>query len=113
MFSFASHILTHTSAGDLTRRVGAFEMRPNRDPFVIADRLWVKGHSTPTRRNCASQTRRGLGSRVFIGAQPGNPVFSELCFASGLVTSEHGCSLSWRRLPQLRQAAAGLKQVAP
>ena len=25
-----------------TRRVGAFEARLNRDPLVIADRLWVK-----------------------------------------------------------------------
>src|SRR3954454_17575167 len=31
----------HTSAEDLTRRVADFEARLNRDPFVIADRLWV------------------------------------------------------------------------
>ena len=30
------------SAEDLTRRVADFEVRLNRDPFVIADRLWVK-----------------------------------------------------------------------
>ena len=32
----------HASTEDLTRRVGDFEERLNRDPFVIADRLWVK-----------------------------------------------------------------------
>jgi transposase len=32
----------HASTEDLTRRVGAFEARLNRDPLVIADRLWVK-----------------------------------------------------------------------
>ena len=32
----------HASAEDLTRRVADFEVRLNRDPFVIADRLWVK-----------------------------------------------------------------------
>jgi len=32
----------HTSTEDLTRRVGAFEARLNRDPLVVADRLWVK-----------------------------------------------------------------------
>ena len=37
----------HASAEDLTRRVAAFEMRLNRDPFVIADRLWVKDHLDP------------------------------------------------------------------
>ena len=31
----------HASAEDLTRRVADFEVRLNRDPFVIADRLWV------------------------------------------------------------------------
>jgi transposase len=37
----------HASAEDLTRRVAAFEARLNRDPFVIADRLWVKDHLDP------------------------------------------------------------------
>jgi transposase len=37
----------HASADDLTRRVGAFEARLNRDPFVIADRLWVKDQLDP------------------------------------------------------------------
>ena len=32
----------HAGAEDLTRRVGAFEARLNRDPVAIADRLWVK-----------------------------------------------------------------------
>jgi transposase len=32
----------HACAEDLTRRVADFEVRLNRDPFVIADRLWVK-----------------------------------------------------------------------
>jgi len=37
----------HASAEHLTRRVAAFEARLNRDPFVIADRLWVKDHLNP------------------------------------------------------------------
>ena len=37
----------HASADDLTRRVGDFEERLNRDPFAIADRLWVKGQLDP------------------------------------------------------------------
>ncbi len=37
----------HASAEDLTRRVADFEARLNRDPLVIADRLWVKDHLDP------------------------------------------------------------------
>ena len=37
----------HASAEDLTRRVADFEVRLNRDPFVIADRLWVKDQLDP------------------------------------------------------------------
>jgi transposase len=37
----------HASADDLTRRVADFEARLNRDPFVIADRLWVKDRLNP------------------------------------------------------------------
>src|SRR4051812_38666962 len=37
----------HASAEDLTRRAGDFEVRLNRDPFVIADRLWVKDKLDP------------------------------------------------------------------
>ena len=37
----------HASADDLPRRVADFEVRLNRDPFVIADRLWVKEHLDP------------------------------------------------------------------
>jgi transposase len=37
----------HASAEDLTRRVTDFEARLNRDPFVIADRLWVKDQLDP------------------------------------------------------------------
>src|SRR3954466_5189087 len=37
----------HASADDLTRRVADFEARLNQDPFVIADRLWVKDHLDP------------------------------------------------------------------
>ena len=37
----------HASADDLTRRVADFEVRLNRDPFVIADRLWVKDTLDP------------------------------------------------------------------
>jgi transposase len=35
------------SAEDLTRRVADFEVRLNREPFVIADRLWVKDRLDP------------------------------------------------------------------
>ena len=37
----------HASADDLTRRAADFEARLNRDPVVIADRLWVKDHLNP------------------------------------------------------------------
>src|SRR4051812_7697355 len=37
----------HACAEDLTRRVADFEVRLNRDPFVIADRLWVKDRLDP------------------------------------------------------------------
>jgi transposase len=37
----------HASADDLTRRVADFEARLNREPYVIADRLWVKDHLNP------------------------------------------------------------------
>ena len=37
----------HTSAEDLTRRVAAFETRINKDPFTVADRLWVKDQLDP------------------------------------------------------------------
>ena len=37
----------HASAEDLTRRVADFEARLNQEPFVIADRLWVKDHLDP------------------------------------------------------------------
>ena len=37
----------HAHAEDLTRRVEAFEARLNRDPFAIADRLWVKDRLDP------------------------------------------------------------------
>jgi transposase len=37
----------HASADDLTRRAADFEVRLNREPFVIADRLWVKDHLDP------------------------------------------------------------------
>ena len=37
----------HASADDLTRRVADFEARLNREPFVIADRLWVKDTLDP------------------------------------------------------------------
>src|SRR3954452_22063164 len=37
----------HASAEDLTRRVADFEARLNREPFIIADRLWVKDGLDP------------------------------------------------------------------
>jgi hypothetical protein len=49
----------HASAEDLTRRVEAFEARLNRDPFVIADRLWVKDCLDPDEEKLrfSNQTR--------------------------------------------------------
>jgi len=37
----------HAVAEDLIRRAATFEARLNRDPFVVADRLWVKDHLDP------------------------------------------------------------------
>ena len=37
----------HASAEDLTRRGAEFEGRLNRDPLVVADRLWVKDRLDP------------------------------------------------------------------
>ena len=37
----------HASAEDLTRRAADFETRLNQEPFLIADRLWVKDHLDP------------------------------------------------------------------
>ena len=37
----------HASADDLTQRARTFEARLNRDPFVVADRLWVKDRLDP------------------------------------------------------------------
>jgi transposase len=34
----------HATAEDLIRRVTAFKAEVNADPYVIADRLWVKDH---------------------------------------------------------------------
>ena len=39
--------LSDRAGTDLIRRVDTFEVRLNRDPFVIADRLWVKGTLDP------------------------------------------------------------------
>src|SRR5690242_17433176 len=37
----------HPTAEDLIRRVAAFEADVNADPYVVADRLWVKDHLDP------------------------------------------------------------------
>jgi len=37
----------HASRDDLTRRIAAFQARVNREPFVLADRLWVKDRLDP------------------------------------------------------------------
>jgi len=37
----------HASRDDLTRRVAAFQARINQEPFVLADRLWVKDRLDP------------------------------------------------------------------
>src|ERR687897_461338 len=41
----------HASAEGLTRRVAEFEARLNPDPFVAADRPWVKDHLDPDEEN--------------------------------------------------------------
>src|SRR3712207_4576333 len=37
----------HATLDDLTRRVAAFQARINQEPFVLADRLWVKDRLDP------------------------------------------------------------------
>jgi transposase len=37
----------HASRDDLTRRIAAFQARVNREPFALADRLWVKDRLDP------------------------------------------------------------------
>ncbi len=37
----------HATAEDLTRRVAAFEAQINRQPYAVADRLWVKDRLDP------------------------------------------------------------------
>src|ERR671917_427078 len=37
----------HASRDDLTRRIAAFQARVNQEPFVLADRLWVKDRPDP------------------------------------------------------------------
>jgi transposase len=37
----------HSTADDLRRRVTDFQTRINRDPYLVADRLWVKDHLDP------------------------------------------------------------------
>jgi transposase len=37
----------HPSRDDLTRRVAAFQARINQEPFVLADRLWIKDRLDP------------------------------------------------------------------
>ena len=50
----------HATADDLTQRVAAFEVQVNQDPCGVADRLWVKNHLDPLRRNDSSRIRLGL-----------------------------------------------------
>src|SRR4051794_1271385 len=45
--SRSSHAKLMREPWDLTRRVTDFEARLNREPFVIADRLWVKNQLDP------------------------------------------------------------------
>lgn len=54
----------HASADDLKRRVAGFEARINRDPYEIADRLWVRDQLDPDKENYGSQTRHGLDART-------------------------------------------------
>ncbi len=64
----------HASAEDLIRRVDTFEVRLNRDPFVIADRLWVTDHLDPDEKKlrCSNSTRfRSPGCPVWPVRQPG------------------------------------------
>ena len=60
----------HASAEDLTRRVAEFEARLNRDPFVVADRLWVKDHLDPDeeklRFSNSTRFRKKLGRQSWL-----------------------------------------------
>ena len=64
----------HSSPGDLTRRVAAFETRINTDPCALADRLWVEGVSklvqAPPRRTIRTSSRSCTGDfPVYQGLQ--------------------------------------------
>ena len=58
----------HPSRDDLIRRIAAFQARVNQQPFVLADRLWVKDQLIPRRRNSGSRTRRGLVPQLLPAA---------------------------------------------
>jgi Protein of unknown function (DUF3489)/DDE superfamily endonuclease len=67
------------SAEDLTRRVAEFEARLNRDPFVVADRLWVKDHLDPDEEklrfsNSTRFRRKGKAAAAEKSATPSSPV---------------------------------------
>jgi hypothetical protein len=44
----------------LMGQVVGFEQRINAEPLTLADRLWVKTHLKPEKKNSGSHPRRGL-----------------------------------------------------
>src|SRR4051794_5939217 len=54
-----------------SRHLRSFAVWTDRDPFVVADRLWSRTTSTLTRRNYASQTRPGLVHSCWISVTVG------------------------------------------
>src|SRR4051812_26703201 len=64
----------HTSTEDLTRRVGAFEARLNRDPLVVADRLWVKDCLDPEKEKLRFSTSTRFRSERRLSSEGPSPV---------------------------------------
>jgi transposase len=54
----------HASAEDLTRRVADFEAHLNREPFVIADRLWVKDTLDPDEEKLRFSNETGFRTAI-------------------------------------------------
>ena len=60
----------HASAEDLTRRAADFEVRLNQDPFVIADRLWVKDQLDPEEEKPRFSKETGFSADRSRGSLP-------------------------------------------
>ena len=79
----------HASAEDLTRRVADFEVRLNRDSFIIADRLWVKDHLDPNEEKlCFSNTTRALRGQAATGSM--EPALQSCCRSAAVCADRTG-----------------------